>query len=138
MFKDDGREVSRMRHSASWKPRSDQFVAKAALLSRLWQLEIERAIDGVKCRCHQLRIDGRQATPATSVRATRRGHHSGSLSPHSQRERFWGDNRVRSVAEESELVTVRGKVPRQFFEWLKDQVQIDWRNRKLLEKCFFG
>jgi hypothetical protein len=34
-------------------------------------------------------------------------------------------------------VKVSGSVPREFFKWLKDQVQTDWGSRKLLERCFF-
>jgi hypothetical protein len=100
-------------------------------------MEIERAIDEAKCSCRLHSVDGTHAAPESARGSDHRSHHSGSLSPHRKRERFWGENPWRSVTEESELVTVRGKVPRQFFEWLKDQVQTDWRNRKLLERCFF-
>jgi hypothetical protein len=100
-------------------------------------MEIERTIDEAMCDCRQHRSGGRQETPEPPIQASSRENHSGSLSPHRQRERFWGQNRVRSVSEESEMVTARGKAPRESFEWLKDQLQTDWRNRKLIEKCFF-
>jgi hypothetical protein len=100
-------------------------------------MENERAIDEAKCGCRQLRKCGRQATLPSLGRAIRCRHHSGSLSPHRKRELFWGENRLRSVAEESEFPTVRGKAHREFFKWLEDQVQTDWRSRKLLERRVF-
>jgi hypothetical protein len=100
---------------------------RAMFLRNYVQFEIECAIDEIKFGCSPAWINAKRGTSVNS----------GSLSPNRWRERFWGHKQLLSVAEEAGIVSVRGKVPREFFEWLKDQVQTDWRNRKLLEKCFF-
>ena len=36
-----------------------------------------------------------------------------------------------------EMVSIRGRVPREFFEWFEEQAQVDWKNRGMLERCFW-
>jgi len=34
-------------------------------------------------------------------------------------------------------VLIRGRVPKAFFEWFEQQQKVDWKHRKMLNKCFF-
>jgi hypothetical protein len=127
MFKDDWWAVIRVKELDGARLAAEVAVLRSMVLKNHNQFEIECAIDEIKYGCCPALINGNKGKAADS----------GSLSPNRWREWFWGHKQLRSVTEEAGIVSVRGKVPREFFEWLKDQVQIDWRNRKLLEKCFF-
>ena len=60
-----------------------------------------------------------------------------SLPPFIKREQLWGRKRASSLVDRSDRVNVIGKVPREFFRWLKDQADTDWVAREMLEQCFF-
>ena len=49
--------------------------------------------------------------------------------------KLWG--RTSKGTDEWDRVNVVGKVPREFFRWLKDQADTDWAARKMLEQCLF-
>ena len=58
--------------------------------------------------------------------------------------RFWNDRerpRLRTPQYDEaimhEMVRVRGRVPRVFFEWFKHQTETDWKARKMLRQCLF-
>ena len=52
-----------------------------------------------------------------------------------RRRKLWG--RSSKGTDEWDRVNVVGKVPREFFRWLKDQTDTDWAARKMLEQCLF-
>ena len=52
-----------------------------------------------------------------------------------RRRKLWG--RTSRGTDEWDRVNVVGKVPREFFRWLKDQTDTDWAARKMLERCLF-
>ncbi len=89
--------------------------------------EIERAVSWVK--------GYRQGYwPARQERESRNSQgHRVSLA--GKRRKLWG--RTSKEADEWDRVNVVGKVPREFFRWLKDQTDTDWAARKMLEQCLF-
>ena len=51
-----------------------------------------------------------------------------------KRRGIWG---CKKPIDDWDRVNVVGKVPREFFRWLKDQKDTDWAAGEMLEKCLF-
>ncbi len=94
-----------------------------------YRREIELAIDNVKGR-----ISSRQQSERKQTDVSRFRFHNG---------RFWNDAKEVTVPKgarekkKDTTIILRGKVPRAFLKWFEDQQQKNWRNRNMLENCFF-
>ena len=110
------------RTSKSWLP-------DVSLRSRVatQRNEIERAISRVK----GYRRGYWPAEQGGELNSSPRSN----VSPVGRHRKLWG--RTSKGTDEWDRVNVVGKVPREFFRWLKDQVDTDWAARKMLEQCLF-
>ena len=91
------------------------------------QDEIERSVQAVRGRNLEHRTD--KLIDLIWKRSQRR-----PISLFAPKQVLWGRRTKTNI---SQSVFVRGRVPREFFDWLEEQKQTDWKARKMLRNCFF-